>query len=255
MRRSALWAMIFFALIHVPTAHAADPFDAAAQFSLDANPNGQWSYGWSQGIGSTLVLDTIGARDSATGIDYWARSAPDESWPGFFPLVSHNGSGSTIVFSELVWQPGELSLHPGPGGELSVVRFTAAAAGPYSIAATFAGLAPEAVATTDVHVLVNGHSVFDGTVDSLVAKPSFGTVAHLAIGSTVDFAVGYGNGNYYGDTTSLSATIAAIPEPASAVLLFVGLLAFGICGRLRNRAGTASKDLARSVRCNSLDSC
>ena len=160
--------------------------------------------------------------------------------------MSHNGSESTIVFSDLVWQPGEMSLHPGPGGELSVVRFTAAAAGPYSIAATFAGLAPEVVATTDVHVLVNGHSVFDGTVDSLVAKPSFSSIAHLDVGSTVDFAVGYGNGSFSADSTSLSATIAAVPEPAPAVLLFGGLLALGIRGHLRNRAVTASKVLARS---------
>jgi len=244
MRRGALGTNLLLAVMLAPTAHAAGTFDPAAQFSLGANPNGPWSYGWSQEVGAAFVLDTIGFHDSASGIDHWTGSAPDEAWPGFFPLVSHNGSGSTIVFSELVWQPGEMSLHPGPAGELSVVRFTATAAGPYSIAATFSGLAPEVVATTDVHVLVNGHSVFDGTVDSLVAKPSFSSVAHLDVGSTVDFAVGYGNGSFSADSTSLSATIAAVPEPAPAVLLFSGLLVLGIRGRLRKSSGSASNVLA-----------
>ena len=115
------------------------------------------------------------------------------------------------------------------------MRFTAAAAGPYSISAAFAGLSPLIVATTDVHVLVNGRSVFDGAVDSFDARPSFASVLDLGAGSTVDFAVGFGNGNFCCDTTSLSATIVAVPEPENAILLLAGLLGLGVHARLRRR--------------------
>ena len=69
MRRGALWTSVLSAAMFVPAAHAASTFDPAAQFSLGANPNGPWSYGWSQEVGAAFVLDTIGFHDSASGID------------------------------------------------------------------------------------------------------------------------------------------------------------------------------------------
>ena len=72
---------------------------------------------------------------------------------------------------------------------------------------TFAGIAQRT--TTDVHVLHNGRSVYDGwiNVEGQGNESLFSKSLALARGDTVDFAVGFGNGFYGGDTTALSARI------------------------------------------------
>jgi len=66
--------------------------------------------------------------------------------------------------------------------------------------------------TTDVHVLHNGISLFNGAViggSSITKLPT--TLVSVLIGDTIDFTVGVGsNGNYFGDSTGLAASINAI---------------------------------------------
>ena len=83
----------------------------------------------------------------------------------------------TGVFSDLVWLPGQMPLHPDPEGQYSVVRFTAQTLGPYSVSASFAGFGgPRSCATIDVHILVNGDSLVDELIDSLESRPAFSAV-------------------------------------------------------------------------------
>jgi hypothetical protein len=103
-----------------------------------------------------------------------------------------------------------------------VLRFTADAPGSFVIRGRFMS-GDFYPGVTDAHVLVKGQSVFDGVVDTYRAGPSFRSTQDLMAGDVVDFAVGFGNGDFGYDTTLLRATIALIPEPSTAVLWVAGL--------------------------------
>ena len=60
--------------------------------------------------------------------------------------------------SNIRWDPGRLSFHPGPKGEYAVVRWTAPRPASYDVQADF--LAIDQATTTDVHVLHNGKSLW-----------------------------------------------------------------------------------------------
>ncbi len=109
--------------------------------------------------------------------------------------------------ADIRWEPGRLSFHPGPKGEYSVVRFTTPQAGVYSVQASF--LAIDKKATTDVHVLHGGQSVFDGSIraedDRTLSK--YDNRLTLAKGDTLDFVVGWGNGTHICDSTGLEVAL------------------------------------------------
>jgi hypothetical protein len=108
-----------------------------------------------------------------------------------------------------------------------MVRWTAPDDGVFSIAATFTGLDFIGPTTTDVHVLYDGKSVFDGLVEGFgsVSAASFQGSLAVARGDTIDFTVGVGpDGTYDFDNTGLAAAIAPVPEPSTLLLLAVGTL-------------------------------
>lgn len=165
-------------------------YDAAADFSPTSNPNSVWSYGSSATLGSAFILGT--AHGNSLGIDYWVND-----WLTAAPSITHNGTGSPITFAGVSWQPGQLGFHPGSAGQNAVIRFTAPSSATYSLDAAFAGL-DQTPTTTDVHILLNGTSIFDGIVNAFGSGPAFSAALALSGGDTVDFSVGFGqNGNYY----------------------------------------------------------
>jgi hypothetical protein len=190
------------------TVSAAGRYDAAPDFSATDNPNGIWSYGWSPSLGGAFVQDT--SHRNVSGIDFWmGEQAGDGN-----PSVSHNGTTNPITPGSMTWQPGQLGFHPGPNGEDAVVRWTAPRAGALSLGAAFSGLDFVGPTSTDVHVLHNGATLFDGEVLDFGAGPSFDTTVVVAAGDTIDFAVGYGSdGNFSCDTTGLDAFISYNDSP------------------------------------------
>ncbi len=220
MTRRLVAAVTFMVLVGSP-AHASPIYDAASDFAA-ANPNGVWSYGWSTSLASTLNL--YDSHDSPNGLDRLFSGSL-----GIDPNVTHNGTGAPVSsYFGVLYATGQLSFHPGSGDQFSHVRWTAPAAGSYLIDATFSSPLGYGT-TTDVHVLLDGTAIFDGSVNTDGAGPStsFLTTAWVAAGAEVDFAVGFGSdGSYGGDTTLLSAQIspAAVPEPASLLLLGAGLI-------------------------------
>ena len=217
--------------------HARAGFDAAVDFSPTSNPNGVWSYGWTQTLGSSFVLDAIHQSDS--GLDLWDGSVRTANPPLFYPFVEHNGTNQSITSGTITIAADQLGLHPGPSGEYSVVRFTTPTAGIFSLASAFSGLDFAGPTSTDVHVLLDGTSIFDGAVNGFGSGPSYATTRMLRAGDTVDFVVGYGaNHTYFNDSTGLAARISAVPEPASLILLTTG--AVGMLGLARRRKPKAS---------------
>ena len=154
---------------------------------------------------SRMVLLNSGRWDHAeggqSGIDVWRNHARSD------PCVTRNVTNHVIEALGIRWAPGQLALHPGMNGEYGVVRWTAPQAGQATVAATFASIAERA--TTDVHVLHNGKAVFDSFINVRGCGATAAHSAGLAVqtGDTLDFAVGYGNGNYGADTTALALTI------------------------------------------------
>jgi hypothetical protein len=95
-----------------------------------------------------------------------------------------------------------MAFHPGPNGEYSVIRWTAPQAGFLSLTTMFSGLVYVGPTTTDVHVLLNGISLFDDVVEGFSATSSFSAARTVAFGDAIDFAVGFGsNRTYFNDST------------------------------------------------------
>ena len=202
-------------------------YDAALDFSLNSNPNGVWSYGYSDTLGSTFVLDDLNAQESS-GLYTWRNASQEPNGPNF----AYNPTASPIIIDDtatggtdhMVWAPYQLSLGPGSGFQYSVLRFTPPESGEYQVQGAFSSVDQYYGAKTDVHILVNGTSFFDGLVWGTDSVVSFDQPLQLNVGDVLDFAVGPFGGNWGWDTTGLSATITPVPEPSTIGLFAAGLL-------------------------------
>ena len=121
--------------------------------------------------------------------------------------VIFNPTGRTLSMAAIRWEPGRLSFHPGPKGEYSVVRWTAPGDGEHAVQADFLAIDP--AATTDVQVLHNGRSLFKGliNIDGQGSRAAFQEKVAVAKGDTLDFVVGFGNGQHACDSTGLEVTL------------------------------------------------
>lgn len=195
-----------FATVSVFALASGTTFDAAADFSPSSNPAGAWSYGWSTARGTDFNL--YGTSEQRSGLDEWAAVANG------LPALCHNGTAGTINPAGTNPIPaGALCLHPGPGGENSILRWTAPSTGLYRVAATFEGLDTQGT-TTDVAVLHGATQLFSGDVTGYLSTQSFTGDVSVIAGETIDFTVGFGSdGNYSFDTTGLSVTIVTDTTP------------------------------------------
>jgi hypothetical protein len=219
MRSIPLPAIAVAVALSSAVAHATS-FDPAADFSLAGNPNGPWSYGYSQSLGGPLIPHA-GSGDFS-GLQFW-----NTDFSIGLPWVARNSTATPMNWAgTTTFAPGALSLHPGPNGQVALLRFTVPATGQYSLSGAFYGQDYVGPTTTDVHLLLNGVSIFDGVVTDFGTGVPFNTSLTLAGGSFLDFAVGFGgNQTYLYDSTGLSATITAVPEPtALALVVGAGLL-------------------------------
>ena len=186
-------------------------YDPAASFATSppANPSGVWSYGYETKLGSGFTLYRYVDSTGISGITAWEYAQGPFGQNTVLPAVAKNTTASTISSGNIQVPTNVLLLHPGPSDQYSIVRFTAPAAGSYSISGSFSGLDSVGPTTTDVHILQNGStSLFSNNVSAFGAGPAFSVTPTLNAGDTIDFAVGYGsNNNYNNDSTGLKATI------------------------------------------------
>jgi hypothetical protein len=180
---------------------------AAADFSATSNPSGPWRAGWTATLGGALRLYPEVQR-GRWFVRWLDGSINRAQTPNFAKNVAADG---WLLFGSL---PGEVSLHPGcNAGELSVLRWTAPAAGTYHVRAQFfagdgvVGLYGE----TTAHVLVNGQAatpLFHAAVTS--TDPAFSRTMTLEAQEFLDFVVGPGADGCAADTTPLAVTVARL---------------------------------------------
>jgi hypothetical protein len=173
-------------------------FNAVADFSAVSNPSGPWSYG---------------SRDSATGpyTPFSQKSAlygaGMSTWSnGSYPYVTHNGTGAIQPYQTVILPPDLLALHPGPQGEYAVVRWTAPATGTIQLDGRFQGL-DRIGTTTNATITHKGVILFSQGINGFSARAPFRIQRAVTAGDTIEFSIGYGNSNYYCDTTGLSVTV------------------------------------------------
>jgi len=132
------------------------------------------------------------------------------------PNVSQNVTNALAGDGDrLTWQPGEVSLSPGPNNEFSDIRWTAPGDGLVAVTGDFTGaLNLGGFLSSDVHVLHNGVSLFDGSIMGATDTAPFQQAVAVKAGDTIDFEVGTGtDASNVSDTTGLDATIKFLPLP------------------------------------------
>lgn len=241
-RSACLAGLILLAFLSASSARAEPIYDANADFEAGwvagNNPNGVWTYGWTQDNSGPLTLFTRHEIPLVNNDLEHMWDDPNNS-SGFTPSVARN-SGGDFDDGNVTFLAGALILHPSGenGHEYAHVIWTAPQAGEYSLASTF--FAQQNGINVDVHVLVNGISVFDNVITSNGVSRSFADVFTLLAGDTIDFAVGpNGDFSLHPGNTGLDATIrstSAVPEPSAFTLFVLGglsLLGAGVCQRRR----------------------
>lgn len=122
-----------------PTALADTVYDASADFSLAANPNGVWSYAaWS------MPAQYFG-NATASSASYGGLGLPGWDWgaSNWQPCIVNNRTGATVDLggSGAILIPNNtIMLYPG-NGTGALLTFTAPAAGQYNVAASLKNIA------------------------------------------------------------------------------------------------------------------
>lgn len=226
MRYSVLKSLLFLLILCGPSSRAAAQvvYNVATDFALSSNPNGVWSYGTTGSSLTgplTLFTSSTTAFTATPGVHAWTGTEP--MFGEFYPAVAKNTTGTNLVSGGgfVPLSPGQFFMTPGPSGAYSVSRFISPSAGLFTLAALFQGRDTRGT-STDVHILHNGVSIFDGIVTGFdtPSNQSFSTQLTLSVGDRLDFAVGFGpNMTFFQDSTALAATIAGVPEPGSLALM------------------------------------
>ena len=226
-------------------ANAAVVYDAAAQFSLSSNANGPWSYG--EGTGPSITLFTKNSNNNPvqpigvpSTVEYWQSSNPTS----LVPIVGENfGTASATCCNSVLIPTGVLWVHPGYNSDV-IVQWKAPTAGLYNLASSFALLdnSPSGILAEvfENNKLLIGIPI-KGPAANLSAPQSYGPAVpftandlSLQAGDTLSFVVNNA-GSFNNDSTALTATITAVPEPSTWAMIILGFAGVGFMSYRRSR--------------------
>ncbi|HTN75665.1 MAG TPA: VCBS domain-containing protein, partial [Pirellulaceae bacterium] len=208
---------------------------AGRDFVANELPNGQetnpntkadsvWSYGKRSAYNGTAFTPLTAHTDGYVGnpaIQGWLGGESG----GPYPFVLGNVTAANVTDATNYGAPGgplpagKLVLHPAEGNSpnpFAIVRWTAPASGTYDLTAAWNDISSGGGAApgVDLHIVVNGVSVFDSVAsietDAFPTSVSTTQVISVLAGQTVDFVLGP-NGTtgatYYNDGTVFDATL------------------------------------------------
>jgi hypothetical protein len=231
MKRSICFAFCMMISLTV----RAQIWNLADDFSINSNPNGQWSYGSANTVGGDFTVFTKTAQ-----IPYQVSHGAVAEWVGTYftgfelmPYVTkfYGDPGTTVTVTNacnaetcsinapgvpvIQRSAGGVGVHPAPPGQgYADLRWTAAKSTSYVISVSFFSIGATGGATTDVHVLRNHVALFEGDVNGIGSVQSWSTGSQgiaLNAGDVIDLVIGP-NGDNFGDSTGVDAAIQILPD-------------------------------------------
>jgi hypothetical protein len=189
--------------------------NAVVDFSQDSNTSGSWRFGTYTFTGQFSPFPYFEPGTAAQDLPTWTTE------PGGLPYVKQNRTGSFRPYLSTILSPHTLSLHPGPNGARSVVRWVASLSGTVTVDGFFDGLD---VGGTTTDVFIDQRSAadaylmshFSGTIRAFGDRRHFHFVATVTQGDFIDLVVSPGpSGNYSSDSTGLAVTINPVRDDRS----------------------------------------
>jgi PEP-CTERM motif len=213
------------------SASAATVYDAFASFN-GTQGAGNFSYGYSVGTTNTLFETNAGCPVPGTTC---LKSTVNGD--GNVPVALK--SPTAFPFSTLAVPDDRLVLHPGPNSRV-FLNFVAPVAGNYTFRSSFniQDVAPTGVDIFEFGTLNSGsfdlyQTSLNGSAINVTFLDNFTMTAGQNFGWMID------NGGFYNNDSvgvNFTATLGAVPEPASWALMIAG---FGLVGfAMRRRATT-----------------
>ena len=195
---------------------AQTTYDAASDYALtQGGTTGNWFYGYSASDLDDTFIQYV-QNDSVPSCNGGMYQRWFDPMSGdLTPQIARN-TASTICVNI---PPEALFFHPGPTGRRSILRWTAPVAGTFQVTGALGK--QNNGATTDIRILKNavGTPLFIGNIGDSFQQP-FDFPVTVTAGETLDFSVGWGNGSYNGDGSTLAVRIAipataCLPPPAN----------------------------------------
>ena len=194
----------------------AREYDANADMAASETGNapaatfGAWSLGWRDRFSGTDFHENTHHYVSGTLPHYSGWWKDDQE----LPLANVNASGAAITTDSITIEKGQICLHPAESvSGCTVLRWTAPRAGTVNISTVFSAVEN---ATTDVHLVHNGVSLFDGTIDQpggVTRVDASKRGVSVAKGDVIDVVVGPGGNATRSDLTGVFHSITYVREP------------------------------------------
>ena len=201
-------------------------FSLPDDFSATLNPNGEWSWGYSDALSSFTPMPIAGPLYGEALLPAWYAAL---EYDKYSPCVWKNMADTWLHQVA----PGQVSLHPGNGDRMAIVRWTSPLQTELSIVGQFwAGDRGE----VDVFVLetTTGGTTMLFSVLGTPSSQSFSLTTSVKAGDAIDFVVGCHDG-FTCDNTPLNVDITPIPEPVSLASGAIGLACVGAYLKRRTR--------------------